>query len=81
VTWLAEQLQAKDFTVSVIHGEMAQNDRQRVLNEFKQGLSRILLTTDLISRGIDVHGVCSRIIRYLFLYSVSITFGSFLEVF
>lgn len=63
VTWLADQLQAKDFTVSVIHGEMAQADRSRVLQEFKDGLSRILLTTDLISRGIDVHGV-SLVINY-----------------
>lgn len=58
VDWLSEQLRAKDFTVSSLHGDLEQAQRQAILDEFKEGASRILIATDLIGRGIDVHGVC-----------------------
>jgi superfamily II DNA/RNA helicase len=55
--WLAEQLREKEFTVAEIHGELDQQNRERIIKEFKRGESRILISTDLVSRGIDVHGV------------------------
>jgi len=57
VTWLAEQLRAKDFTVSATHSQLDQATREAILSEFKLGTSRVLISTDLIGRGIDVHGI------------------------
>jgi translation initiation factor 4A len=44
----------KDFTVSVMHGEMDQIKRDIVMKQFRQGTIRVLITTDLLARGIDV---------------------------
>jgi translation initiation factor 4A len=63
VEWLTEQLRAKDFTVSATHGELEQDQRSLILQEFRTGSSRILIATDLLARGIDVHGV-SLVINY-----------------
>jgi len=63
VDWLTDQLRIKDFTVSATHGDLEQDQRQVILNEFRTGSSRILITTDLLARGIDVHGV-SLVINY-----------------
>jgi translation initiation factor 4A len=57
VDWLTEQMQARDFTVSAMHGEMDQRERDLILREFRDGASRVLITTDLLARGIDVQGV------------------------
>ena len=42
------------FPVACIHGELTSDDRKKVMEEFRSGHSRILLSTDLLSRGIDV---------------------------
>jgi translation initiation factor 4A len=57
VDWLTEQMQGRDFTVSAMHGEMDQRERDLILREFRDGASRVLITTDLLARGIDVQGV------------------------
>ena len=54
---LAEQMREKDFVVSCIHGAMAQETRNNVMKEFREGASRILISTDLLARGIDVQQV------------------------
>jgi len=59
VDWLTDQLRARDFTVSATHGDIDQETRNVILSEFRTGSSRILITTDLLARGIDVHGVRS----------------------
>jgi ATP-dependent RNA helicase RhlE len=46
-----------------IHGNKSQNARQRSLSRFKDGEARVLVATDLASRGIDVDGV-SHVINY-----------------
>jgi translation initiation factor 4A len=63
VDWLAQQMTAKDFTVSSMHGEMEQRERDVVMREFISGSSRVLITTDLLARGIDVQQV-SLVINY-----------------
>ena len=50
-------LNKKGYEVSAIHGDMPQPVRKRVLNEYKQGLSDILVTTDVSARGIDVQDI------------------------
>ncbi|EFC43668.1 predicted protein [Naegleria gruberi] len=57
VEQLAEQLNKKDFTVSCMHGEMDPKDRELIMHEFRTSASRVLITTDLLARGIDVHHV------------------------
>ena len=52
-----------NFTVSSMHGEMAQKDRDAIMAEFRQGASRVLITTDVWARGIDVAQV-SLVINY-----------------
>lgn len=63
VDWLTQALRAKDFTVSATHADLDMNSRNLILTEFRTGSSRILITTDLLARGIDVHGV-SLVINY-----------------
>ena len=50
-------LSTKDFSVSVLHGDMMQKDREYIMNEFRSGVTRILITTDMLARGIDVQQV------------------------
>jgi translation initiation factor 4A len=54
---LAQIMIEKDFIVSCIHGSMEQEKRNAVMKEFREGASRILITTDLLARGIDVYQV------------------------
>jgi len=63
VDWLTGQLQQRNFTVASTHALMTQKDRETVLADFRQGGSRVLVTTDLLSRGIDVQQV-SLVINY-----------------
>jgi len=57
VDWLQEQMQGRDFTVSCMHGDMDQRERDIIMREFRSGSSRVLITTDLLARGIDVQQV------------------------
>jgi len=63
VDWLTQQMHAKDFTVSAMHGDMDQREREVIMREFRSGSSRVLITTDLLARGIDVQQV-SLVINY-----------------
>ncbi|XP_068164459.1 eukaryotic initiation factor 4A-I-like [Antennarius striatus] len=63
VDWLTEKMAARDFTVSALHGDMDQKDRDVIMREFRSGSSRVLITTDLLARGIDVQQV-SLVINY-----------------
>ena len=49
-----DALISQNFPVSCIHGEMNSDRRKQIMDEFKSGQSRILLSTDLLSRGIDI---------------------------
>tara|TARA_Y100000996_G_scaffold337921_1_gene274682 strand:- start:254 stop:1408 length:1155 start_codon:yes stop_codon:yes gene_type:complete len=49
-----KQLTEEDFPVSMIHGELSTEERKVTMSEFKGGQTRILLSTDLLSRGIDI---------------------------
>lgn len=60
---LARSMQQKKFTVSFMHGEMEQQERDVIMREFRSGSSRVLITTDLLARGIDVQQV-SVVINY-----------------
>ncbi|XP_057336509.1 eukaryotic initiation factor 4A-I-like [Microplitis mediator] len=57
VDWLTDNLHSRDFTVSAIHGEMEQKERDMIMRQFRTGSSRVLITTDILARGIDVQQV------------------------
>jgi len=63
VDWLTEKMRSRDFTVSAMHGDMDQKERDVIMKEFRTGSSRVLITTDLLARGIDVQQV-SLVINY-----------------
>ena len=63
VDWLTDKLTARDFTVSAMHGDMEQAQRDVIMKEFRSGSSRVLIATDLLARGIDVQQV-SLVINY-----------------
>lgn len=55
--WLADCLDQRGHTVSLIHGELDQRERDMRMQEFRTGSSRMLISTDVLGRGIDVHQV------------------------
>jgi translation initiation factor 4A len=57
VDWLTDKMAERDHTVSATHGDMDQNARDVIMREFRSGSSRVLITTDLLARGIDVQQV------------------------
>lgn len=63
VDWLTDQMRKRDFTVSAMHGDMEMKEREVIMREFRSGSSRVLITTDLLARGIDVQQV-SLVINY-----------------
>lgn len=63
VDQLTEQMTSKQFTVSCLHGDMDQAERDTIMREFRSGSSRVLITTDILARGIDVQQV-SLVINY-----------------
>ncbi|GBE60951.1 eukaryotic initiation factor 4A [Babesia ovata] len=63
VDMLTSKMQERDFTVSSMHGDMGQNERDLIMREFRSGSTRVLITTDLLARGIDVQQV-SLVINY-----------------
>jgi len=63
VDWLTEKMRDANFTVSSMHGDMPQKERDTIMQEFRQGSSRVLITTDVWARGIDVQQV-SLVINY-----------------
>ncbi|TCD48345.1 DEAD/DEAH box helicase [Chlorobium sp. N1] len=51
---VVRHLQKHDITAEAIHGNKAQNARQRALSNFKSQKTRVLVATDIAARGIDV---------------------------
>ena len=55
--WLADKLSSDGYPLLCIHGEMENNERRRRMEEFRTGKVRVLISTDLLARGIDVQQV------------------------
>ncbi|XP_077018349.1 putative ATP-dependent RNA helicase DDX43 isoform X1 [Tamandua tetradactyla] len=54
---LSSDLILRHLSVESLHGNREQSDREKALENFKTGKVRILIATDLASRGLDVHDV------------------------
>jgi superfamily II DNA/RNA helicase len=63
VEWLEENLKKNNFPITTIHSNMSQIERDNVVKDFRDGKTRLLLTTDLLSRGIDIPQV-NMVINY-----------------
>jgi len=63
VEYVTDQMVRRKHVVSCTHGDLDPAERNAILNDFKMGKTRILITTDLLARGIDVQQV-SLVINY-----------------
>lgn len=54
---LEEAMREDDFPVKKIHGKMLETERKEIFKQFKNGGARVLITSDLFARGIDVQQV------------------------
>jgi len=54
---LHSSMNASGYKCTVIEGQMEHSDRDRVVKEFRDGLTKILIATDVLSRGLDVSTV------------------------
>lgn len=61
--FLQDELRREGHSVSCLHGDLSQHERNTVLNEYRSGTARILIATDIIARGIDIQQV-SIVINY-----------------
>lgn len=57
VDWLTDKMRQNNFTVSAMHGDMPQKERDAIMGEFRGGNSRVLISTDVWARGLDVQQV------------------------
>ena len=60
---LAEKLSARGFTAEAINGDIAQNQRERIIQQLKNGKIDILIATDVAARGLDVDRI-SHVVNY-----------------
>jgi translation initiation factor 4A len=63
IKFLETKLKENNFPISVIHSSMDQDQRNSVVQDFRDNKTRLLLTTDLLSRGIDIPEV-NMVINY-----------------
>jgi translation initiation factor 4A len=57
VDWLATEMNKRDFSVTPFHSELTQEERDTLMKQFRSGNSRVLISTDILGRGIDVQQV------------------------
>jgi ATP-dependent RNA helicase DeaD len=60
---LGERLQARGYLAEVIHGELSQVQRDRVMKRFRDGQIELLVATDVAARGLDIPEV-SHVVNY-----------------
>jgi len=54
---LSEQMRKRGFDLDCIHGDMATGERKARMADFRSGRTRVLISTDMLARGIDVQQV------------------------
>lgn len=60
---LAEKLEARGYAAAALNGDIAQNQRERIVSQLKSGKLDILIGTDVVARGLDVERI-SHVINY-----------------
>jgi len=54
---LAKNLQEQGYNMGLLHGDMHQDDRTKVINDFKKSDMPILVATDVAARGLDIPSI------------------------
>lgn len=62
-TEVAEKLEARGFGAAALNGEIAQKQREQIVNRLKKGHLDILVATDVVARGLDIERI-SHVINY-----------------
>lgn len=57
VKTLQKQLQQQGLSASCLHGDMSQNQRNTIMDKFRNGKTTVLVATDVAARGIDVNNI------------------------
>jgi len=73
---LTEKLSARGYGAAAINGDIAQNQRERTINQFKKGKLDILIATDVAARGLDVQRI-SHVINYDIPYDAYVVIKAF----
>jgi len=60
---LAKRLDSYGYRVGELHGDLTQARREKVLKEFREGKTAVLIATDVAARGLDIEGV-THVINY-----------------
>ncbi|MBO1924651.1 DEAD/DEAH box helicase [Thiomicrorhabdus sp. 6S3-12] len=60
---LAEKLEARGYAAAALNGDIAQNQRERIVDQLKDGKLDILVATDVVARGLDVPRI-SHVVNY-----------------
>lgn len=63
VDLITKKMKKENFSISSMHGDMPQEERDQVMRKFRDGESRVLISTDVWSRGIDVEKI-SMVVNY-----------------
>jgi len=63
VDWLSEKMADRDFSVSIMHAELDQQDKDRIMGEFRSRSSQVLISTDSL-RDIEMQQEVSLVINY-----------------
>jgi len=70
VNHLTEKMTEANFSVSFIHSDITNKEREETMSAFRNGKTRVLISTDLLSRGIDVQQI-SVVINYDVPYDIA----------
>lgn len=54
---IGKRMQAEGHAVTVLHGKLEAVDRDKTMDDFRNGKSKVLITTNVIARGIDISQV------------------------
>lgn len=60
---IAEKLTREGYTIDALHGDLTQQQRDKVMGNFRNKTLQLLIATDVAARGIDVHGI-THVINY-----------------
>merc|ERR1712188_103666 len=61
--YIRAEMTERDFVVACYHAELSMQERAEVLQSFRRGLSRVLISTDILCRGVDIETV-SLVVNY-----------------
>lgn len=60
---IAEKLTREGYDIDALHGDLTQQQRDKVMGEFREKTLQLLIATDVAARGIDVQGI-THVINY-----------------